>query len=244
MFKAKKGGDVVSLFITYSLKARLDTLVVPPAQWGQWLPRIQGLHKVLLHQPCRVEDPFFSNQPEGAAEYVLQFFFKDLSSLEAASLPHGELAALIDSLDAVLAPQAKSQQAMVARSFPVDAQAGGFAQGAPATACTYLVAYYGAGQAHDLWLSEYIKNHVPLMARMPGIRAVEVYTQLDWLSELALPRANAIQRNKVVFDSPDGLLSALQSPLRAEMRADYLSLPEIGLSNTHEPMRTDLVFSG
>lgn len=235
---------MISLFITYSLNTRLETFVAPADQWSRWLPRIQGLSKVLLHQPCRVEDPFFSNQPEGGCEYVLQFFFNDLSSLEAACLPHGELAAVIDSLGAVLAPKAKSQQAMVARSFPVEGQAGNSVQGAPTTACTYLVAYYGAGQAHDLWLSEYMKSHVPLMARMPGIREVQVYTQVDWLSELAVPRANAIQRNKVVFDSPDGLLAALQSPLRAEMRADYLALPQIGLSSTHNPMRTDLVFSG
>lgn len=235
---------MVSLFITYCLKSRLDSLVALPAQWGQRLSRIQGLCKVLSHQPCQVEDPFLSHQPEGSSEYVLQFFFNDLFSLEAACAQHGELAALIDSLDAVLTPQSKNQQAMVVRSFPVDVQAGGSVQGASATACTYLVAYYGAGQAHDLWLSQYMKNHVPLMGRMPGIREVEVYTQLDWLSELALPRAGAIQRNKTVFDSPDGLLAALQSPLRAEMRADYLSLPQIGLTNTHEPMRTDLVFSG
>ena len=235
---------MISLFITYRLKARIDGMVAPDIRWTQWLSRMPGLCKALLHQPCRVEDPFFSDKPEGPIEYVLQFFFKDLFSLEAASMPQGDLAALLDSLDAALAPQAKSQQAMVVRSFPVDARAGGCAQGAPATACTYLVAYYGAGQSHDLWLAAYMKNHVPLMARMPGIREVEIYTRLDWLSGLALPRAAAIQRNKVVFDNPESLLAALQSPLRAEMRADYLSLPEIGLSNTHEAMRTDVIFSG
>lgn len=234
---------MISLFITYSLSARLAEVIEPPSQWEQWLPRIPGLHKALLHQPCQVEDPFFSSQPQGAADYVLQLYFNDLPSLEEASQPHGELDALIDSLDALLASQAQSQQAMVVRAFPVASHLGYSVSASPLTECTYLVAYYGAGQSHDLWLSQYMKNHVPLMTRMPGIRAVEVYTRLDWLSGLVLPRADAIQRNKVVFDDPVGLLDALQSPLRAEMRADYLALPQIGLSNTHEPMRTDLVFS-
>jgi len=234
---------MISLFITYSLKSRLDGLLALPPDWGRCLPQIQGLRKVLLHQPGRVDDPFLSHEPEPPAEYVLQFYFDDLFSLEAACARQAGLSGLLAGLEALLGPvQAKSQQAMVVRAVPVADQAPDAV--VAAAACTYLVAYYGSGQDHDQWLSEYMAGHVPLMGRMPGVRQVEIYTRLDWLSGLDLPKGAAIQRNKVVFDSVADLQAALQSPIRAEMRADYLSLPQIGQTNTHEAMRTDCVFGG
>ncbi len=236
---------MISLFITYRLKGRLDGLLALPPDWGQRLPQVQGLRKVLLHQPGRVDDPFLSHEPEPPAEYVLQFYFDELFSLEAACARQAGLSGLLSGLEASLGPvQAKSQQAMVVRAVPVAGQAPDAGGGADSAVCTYLVAYYGSGQDHDQWLSDYMASHVPLMGRMPGVRQVEIYTRLDWLSGLDLPKGSAIQRNKVVFDSVAGLQAALQSPIRAEMRADYLSLPQIGQTNTHEAMRTDCVFGG
>ena len=51
-------------------------------------------------------------------------------------------------------------------------------------------------------ISEIISRH---MAEFPGIRELEVYTRLDWVSLLPWTRLNFMQRNKVVFDSADAL---------------------------------------
>ncbi|TAL75591.1 MAG: ethyl tert-butyl ether degradation protein EthD [Burkholderiaceae bacterium] len=237
----EKGGDVVSLFITYGLMGPRDALLVLPPEWRQSLPAIAGLNKVLLHQTSKVDDPFLGKEPARANEYVLQFYFDDLFSLEAASAHQGKLGKLTDQFEALLEPVAfKDQQVMTVRHYPIAGQPD---HAATTPLCTYLVAYYSPGKSHDVWLSEYISKHVPLMRELPAIREVEIYTKVDWLSELALPRADAIQRNKVVFDDAQALQVALDSPVRAQMRADYLALPQMGLTNTHVPMRTDLVFS-
>jgi hypothetical protein len=45
-------------------------------------------------------------------------------------------------------------------------------------------------------------------------------------------------RNKVVFDDADALTAALNSPVRHDMRADYLRFPAFSGTVTHFPMAT------
>ncbi len=82
------------------------------------------------------------------------------------------------------------------------------------------------------------------MARLPGIRALEVYTPLECVCHLPWTRATCMQRNKVVFDSPSALTAALTSPLRHEMRAHFKALPRFAGGVTHFPMSTRAVALG
>jgi hypothetical protein len=79
------------------------------------------------------------------------------------------------------------------------------------------------------------------MARFPGIRQVEVYTCIDWCGGLPCPRIAHMQRNKVVFDSPDALTAALNSPVRHEMRAAVHRVPAFTGPITQFPMTTRTV---
>jgi len=45
-----------------------------------------------------------------------------------------------------------------------------------------------------------------------------------------------MQRNKVVFDSPDALNAALASPVRHAMRDDFKQFPPFTGENFHFPM--------
>jgi hypothetical protein len=76
------------------------------------------------------------------------------------------------------------------------------------------------------------------MARFPGIRGIEIYSRLDWCSPTGWQRETAMQRNKVVFDSPEALTEALNSPVRHEMRADFRQFPPFTGTNSHFPMWT------
>jgi hypothetical protein len=76
------------------------------------------------------------------------------------------------------------------------------------------------------------------MARFPGIREVEVGTRIDWCGFLPWPRTDAMLRNKVVFDDANALTAALNSPVRHDMRADYLRFPAFSGTVTHFPMAT------
>jgi len=125
---------------------------------------------------------------------------------------------------------------MLTRVFPVpDPQ---FRTGRGTLPCTYLVAYEGAAQDLNLWLSHYIAHHPPIMARFPGIREIEIYTRLDWCGFLPGRRVDYMQRNKVVFDDAAALTAALNSPVRHEMRADFKNFPPFTGRNSHYPMAT------
>jgi hypothetical protein len=47
-----------------------------------------------------------------------------------------------------------------------------------------------------------------------------------------------MQRNKVVFDSPEALTAALHSPVRHEMRADFNAFPPFSGPVRHYAMAT------
>src|SRR3954454_5681453 len=95
----------------------------------------------------------------------------------------------------------------------------------PGRYCTYLVAYEGPAEDEAAWLAYYLEHHPPLMAKLPGIRELEIYTPLQWRCPPALKRVRHLQRNKVAFDSPAALAAALDSPVRREMRADFAQFP-------------------
>jgi uncharacterized protein (TIGR02118 family) len=135
-----------------------------------------------------------------------------------------------------------TQQAMLMRHFAVPDAA--FRTPLGELPCTYLVAYEGRTNDLNAWLAHYIASHPPIMARFPGIRQIEIYTRIDWCGFLPWRRVEYMQRNKVVFDSTKALTTALNSPVRHEMRADFARFPPFTGPNTHFPMLTRTVPTG
>jgi len=196
------------------------------------------LRKALVHTSASAEDPYVKD--DVPPQLVLQLYFTDLPDLEAVLSRNGQLAALTSRQDFPgLAAADASQQAMIVRTFAVPEPA---LQNAPGTPyCTYLVSYEGEADDLNAWLNHYLGKHIAHMARLPGIRELEVYTRLDWVSAVPWPRVNFMQRNKVAFDSADALSRALNSPVRHEMRADFKAFPRFSGPNTHYAMATRLL---
>jgi hypothetical protein len=196
-----------------------------PAVLDPLLAAVPGLARALVHRPASTHDPYLHDgEPPDLA---LQLYFTEITALEAAC------AGPLQALAPLLAGALVAQQAMLARSFrvpepvPLDGEH-----------CTYLVAYDGPAEDLSAWLGHYLAHHPPIMARFPGIRALEICTRLDAVNPLPFPHATCMQRNKVVFDSPAALTAALNSPVRHEMRADYAQLPPFTGAVTHFPMLT------
>ena len=188
------------------------------APWERTLSaEIPGLKKTHVYTPEQAEDPFLK---EGAPPpLVLQFYFSSLPALEAAA--HGPLQEL---------GKGCSAQAMAVRPYSVPQ---------PGSAkCTYLVAYDGPADDEHAWHAHYLAHHPRLMAQLPGIRELEIYTRVDWVVPEGWKPANCMQRNKVAFDNPAALTAALNSPERRAMRADYNQLPRFSGAVTHYPMST------
>jgi hypothetical protein len=196
---------------------------------------VPGLGRALVHTPARAHDPLLD---DGAPpQLALQLYFDRLLDLEAAAGREGRLHALAETgALPTLARAEVEHQVMAVRAYPVpDA-------GRPAgPRCTYLVAYDGPAEDPHAWLDDYLAHHTPLMARLPGVRELEVCTPVHCVSHLPWGRATCMQRNKVVFDSPAALTSALDSPLRHEMRTHFKSLPRFSGRVTHFPMSTRAV---
>jgi hypothetical protein len=194
-----------------------------------------ALQRGLIFTPERASDPYLD---DGASPpLALELYFAELPALEAALAPQGHLQALaLPATLPSLADTAPLQQAMLARSFPAPEPE--FATPPDELPCTYLVHYPGKAADLNLWLAHYLAHHAPLMTRFPGIREVEVATRLDWVGFLPWPRADYMQRNKVVFDNAAGLTAALNSPIRHEMRDDFNRFPPYEGGNIHYPMAT------
>ncbi|HUB11651.1 MAG TPA: hypothetical protein VMB34_06805 [Acetobacteraceae bacterium] len=197
---------------------------------GQVLRSTPGAVRRLVYTPAQTHDPYLDDGRPPAL--VLQLYFDDVAALEAA-LDRGGALQILAAPNALgsLRGATVMQQAMLARAFPVpDA-------GAPASSrCAYLVTYEGAAEDLNTWTSHYVASHTAVMARFPGIREIEVCTRLDWCGFLPWPRADAMLRNKVVFDDAVALTAALNSPVRHEMREDYGQFPPFSGGVTHFPM--------
>ena len=196
------------LFVSF---ARADVSAI-----AQALARARLGERCVVHTPASARDPFLHDGT--APALVLQAYFANLAALQAA----------IPVLEKILGPQG-SCEAMSVTRFPVPRPGAG--------GCSYLVAYAGPADDPGAWHAHYNARHAPLMAELPGIRELEVYAPIDWQRGAGPWNAmRSLQRNKVTFDSPQALEAALQSPVRAKMRADFATFPPYQGAVSHYPM--------
>ncbi|BAO86475.1 hypothetical protein [Caballeronia cordobensis] len=195
------------------------------------LRRIDGLRNLIKHEPIaqRVDPriPPVANAPS----CVLQLYFDELAALEAAATRDGPIHRALQAQSEV---KRFAQQVMAVRAL-VSATPGGQAR---AQRCTYLVAYEGPAEDFDTWLAHYLQHHAPLMSTLPALREVEIYTRIECAIGLPCARADAMQRNKVVFDDASALADALASPVRDLMRRDFHTLPPYRGGTPHFAMRS------
>ncbi|MFM0208527.1 EthD family reductase [Paraburkholderia sediminicola] len=198
---------------------------------------IPGLTRFVIHRPAASPDSDPLSKPHPSSPCcVLQWYFDDLGLLETALQTNGAMQRIVDRATNVAEVDLTfAQQAMAVRSFATPNPRGTDHR---TERCTYLVSYEGEAEDFNAWLTHYITHHPPLMAQLPGIRELEIYTRLDFRSGLTIPRATAMQRNKVVFDDPDALAAALASPIRAHMKADFNAFPPYSGPTPHFPMRS------
>lgn len=106
---------------------------------------------------------------------------------------------------------------------------------------SFVVRYFPPVADAAQFAAHYVRNHPPILARLPRVRNVLCYVPL-WQDFPGIAPDHTTIRNEVVFDSLDDLLRALQSPVRAELRADTQTFPAFGHS-THHAMTRTVVFS-
>jgi uncharacterized protein (TIGR02118 family) len=226
-----------SLFVTFYARAnggdaRARASDADVARAAEIVRAIPELRRGLVLTPERAADPFVEYPPP--PQLALQLYFAEIAPLEAAAGPRGALQALaaLTSVDM----SGASQQAMLTRPFDVPDPKFRTPPGQPF--CSDIIHYPGTAEDLNAWLAFYFASHVPMMTTLPGLRALELYTRIDWVTALPWPKAEHMQRNKVVFDDAAAMVAAFQSPVRAAMRADFLRFPPFTEGNRHNPMAT------
>jgi uncharacterized protein (TIGR02118 family) len=204
----------------YSVTFSLFAVFSKPFDGIASLAAAPALQKLHVYTPDKAHDPFLNDGVP--PPLVLQFYFESLERIEA-------------SCDGALQPLKGlcEVQAMQVLPFKVPE--------AKTPQCTYLVAYEGKAEDEKAWHAHYLAHHPPLMARLPGIRELEIYLPVEWRSAPGWRRAGCMQRNKVAFDSAAALSAALDSPVRKEMRADFKAFPAYSGRITHYPMATQVI---
>lgn len=194
-------------------------------------PRLRRAH---IHTPSSSKDFYIDDGP--SPTLVLQLDFATLDDLEAVLAATGHLQALACTQWPSLKNCAVEQQAMVARPFATPSPRFGNAPGC--LPCSYLVHYPGEAEDFGKWINYYLGHHPRIMTRFDGIREIEIFTRVDWLDALPWPRVHYMQRNKLVFDSPEALTAANFSDVRHDMRKDFEAFPAFTGGNLHYAMRT------
>ncbi|MGY3528288.1 hypothetical protein [Bradyrhizobium sp. USDA 4452] len=93
----------------------------------------------------------------------------------------------------------------------------------------------------NAWNLHYLEHHPSIMRSFPGVRQIEIYTRIDWVDRLPSQRVEYMQRNRLMFDSPQALALALSSDVIKRMRADFVQFPPFAGGNKHFPMLTSVV---
>ncbi|MCW1992198.1 hypothetical protein ABIE85_000559 [Bradyrhizobium diazoefficiens] len=231
---------MISLFMTFSDPSgergiRSDEV----AAVAELVGSIPGMTEGLLFTPLQqsVDHPY---KADGSGPVLaLQLRFPDLLICEAAMDRGGVLASLATGAGlSGLAGLYVTHQVMVTRSFPVDVAEH---PAGTTTPCSYLVHYPGPAEDMNAWNLHYLEHHPAIMRTFPDVRQIEIYTRIDWVDRLPSQRVEHMQRNKLVFDSPQSLAHALGSDVIKRMRADFVKFPPFAGGNKHFPMLTRAV---
>lgn len=223
------------LFLSFKFSGHMS----PSEQSGleRLLRAVPRLRKALIYTPSNAQHPYVEEGPTPGV--VLQLYFSDLLDLEAGLSGDGHLRALNAQTEfSALASAEIDEQAMLVRSFDVPEPR---LHKIGEVRCSYLVSYEGEAVDLNAWHSHYLTSHTRCVAMLPGVRELEVYTRLDWVTGLPWKKVKYMLRNKVAFDNAVAFEAALGSPVRQIVRADVNAFPPYGGPTRHIAMSTHLV---
>jgi uncharacterized protein (TIGR02118 family) len=108
---------------------------------------------------------------------------------------------------------------------------------------SYFVRYEGAAEDSEAFLAYYRRQHVPILARFPGIRGIVLHSPAEWRDPFTVIPDRFVLLAQMIFDTPDDLDRALQSPARAEARADFARFPPFAGAVYHQAVISEEVWA-
>ena len=107
---------------------------------------------------------------------------------------------------------------------------------------SYFVRYEGTPRDVAAFLRHYRENHVPILARWPGLQRVLLHTPVEWNDPFPVNRGRAALVAQLEFQSVDALNAALAGPGRAEARKDFEQFPKFDGTVVHQVMSAEEIW--
>ncbi len=224
----------ISCFLTYWGEVQdtdtvFEAYLAGPASFLAEAPEALSVE---LYAPASAADPLLGD--EVPPLLVAQLRFATLARAEHALASAAVSRALNEFQDVPVSNWHADIEVMRGQ---VHAEAGEAMGDTTTVPVTYLVEYQRPADDEAVFIEYYCANHPPIMAELPEIRRLEVYTPVDWSNPLALERADHMLMCDVSFDDVDALTAALNSDVRHRLRADYDTFPPFAGRVGHYPMR-------
>ena len=221
-----------TLFLTFEWEEGERRLSVGEVEHvARLVQSADGVRRAIILTPAEASDRF--NPPDPPPGLALQIYFPTIEAAEAAIDAGGALARLNAGEVPFLEGAVATHQLMYCRPYLTPPAGAGTDA---AHTCAYMVHYVGRPDDLNSWLDHYLRCHLPVMKKFPGLLELEMCTRVDWIADAPWGRADHFQRNKVVFASPAALGDALNSPVRDELRADFHAFPRFEGHAVHVPM--------
>ncbi len=224
----------ISCFLTYWGGAQdtdtvFEAYLAGPASFLTEAPEALSVE---LYAPTGATDPLLG--AEMPPLLVAQLRFATLALAERALASAAVSRALDEFQDVPVSNWHAEIEVMLGEVHP---DAGNEVGDTTAVPVTYLVTYQRPADDEATFIDHYCANHPPIMAELPKIRRLEIYTPVDWSNPLALDRADHMLMCDTSFDDADALTAALHSDVRHRLREDYDTFPPFTGRVGHYPMR-------
>jgi len=108
---------------------------------------------------------------------------------------------------------------------------------------SYFVRYEAQAADFKAFVDYYRGHHVPLLARMPGIRRIVLHTPVEFHDPFPVKPDRFMLIAQMVFDSGEALERALESRERAMAREDFSRFPPFEGTVCHQAAVSEEVFS-
>ncbi len=224
----------ISCFLTYWGEVQdtdtvFEAYLAGPASFLAEAPEALSVE---FYAPANATDPLLGD--EVPLLLVAQLRFATLARAERA-LASAAVSRALDAFQDV--PVSNWHADIEVMRGQVHAEAGEAMGDTTTVPVTYLVEYQRPADDEAAFIEYYCANHPPIMAELPEIRRLEIYTPVDWSNPLALERADHMLMCDVSFDDVDALTAALHSDVRHRLRQDYDTFPPFTGRVRHYPMR-------
>jgi uncharacterized protein (TIGR02118 family) len=104
------------------------------------------------------------------------------------------------------------------------------------------VRYEGQAASFEAFVARYRDEHVPILARFPGIRRIVLHTPVAWRDPFPVKPDRFLLLAQMIFDSQEDLDQALQSEARALAREDFAKFPPFEGTVYHQAALSEEVF--